>query len=719
MSRLFKAIGILAAVLVALLLVLGLAVRFFFDPNDYKDEIAQAVQANTGRELAIDGDLTLSFFPWIAVQLGRTSLSNAPGFGDEPFASIESASMSLRLMPLLRKEIELGAVKLKGFDLNLARNEQGVSNWDDLMQAAEAEEETAPVEEGEAFDLNSLTAGGVSLEDAAVSWNDRQSGANYRVHNFNLRTQDLMPGEPFRLSTDFELESEAPAMNLAAELEARVKMDIATSQYALSDIALDFTASGEPVPVESLEAQLKAAKLNVDLEKQTLRLEDLSMATLGVVLEGAFQGEQVVDNLLIKGHLAAQEFDMRELFKRLESPLETADADALTKVNLTTNLTYGAAGTSFKDLRMRLDDTQLTGELSLDPESALAFDLKIDEIDLDRYLPPPGPEDAEEAESAAPLDAVEVPVETIRALNAKGRLRIGKMRLSGMDMESVKLGISAGNGRVRLHPLESSLYGGSYKGDIVLTTRGKRPLLTLDENVEGLRVGDLSRALYDEAMISGAMQGHFVLKARGDNLGEMRQTLGGEISFNLKDGAIEGFNLWAEIRKGLALARQEPVPEEAKAAPPRTEFSSVSGSATVKDGVVTNNDLLARLPSLNMTGGGTIDLVKDEVDYRVKAVVLDTPELQAQEDVAGLAGTSVPVKITGAVFDPSIRPDVARLAKDQAKEKAKEKLAEKLGLGAVDEDPTTKTLAADAEPKDPEEQLKEDAKKKLLDKLFD
>jgi len=443
------------------------------------------------------------------------------------------------------------------------------------------------------------------------------------------------------------------------------------------------------------------------------------METLGVMLEGAFQGEQVVDNLLIKGHLAAQEFDMRELFERLESPVETADADALSKVNLTTNLTYGAAGTSFKDLRMQLDDTQLTGELSLDPESALAFDLKMDEIDLDRYLPPPEPEGAEGAEPAAPLDAVEIPVEAIRALNANGRLRIGKLRLSGMDMESVKLGINARNARVRLHPFESSLYGGSYKGDIVLTTRGKRPLLTLDENVEGLRVGDLSRALYEEAMISGTMQGHFVLKARGDNLGEMRQTLGGEISFNLEDGAIEGFNLWADIRKGLAVARQQPVPQEAKDAPRRTEFSSVSGSATVKNGVVSNNDLLAQLPSLNMTGGGTIDLVKDEVDYRVKAVVLDTPELKAQEDVAGLAGISVPVKISGAVFDPTIRPDVAGLAKDQAKEKAKEKLAEKLGLKGVDEDPTTNTLAADAEPKDPEEQLKEDAKKKLLDKLFD
>ena len=719
MSRLFKAIGILAAVLVALLLVLGLAVRFFFDPNDYKDQIAQAVHTNTGRTLTIDGDLSLRFFPWLAVQLGQTSLSNAPGFGDAPFASIDSASVSLKLMPLFSKEIELGTIKLEGLDLNLARNEQGVSNWDDLMQAAEAEE-PAPAEDEEPIDLDSLTAGGIALENANVSWDDRQSGASYKVQNFNLSTEELMPGEPFRLSSDFELSAEDPAVALAVELAAKVDLDVAASRYALSDIGMQFAASGEPVPMESLEATLKAASLKVDLEKQTLKLEELTMETLGLLLEGAFEGEQIVDDLLVKGHLDVQEFDMRELLERLESPAETADPDVLGKVDLTTNLTYGAAGTSFKDLRVQLDDTKLTGKFSVDPNSALAFDLKLDEIDLDRYLPPPVEESVEEAEPAAPLDTVEVPVDAIRDLRAKGRLRIGKMRLSGMDLESVKLGINAKDGRVRLHPLESLLYGGSYKGDIVLSARGKQPTVSLDEHVEGLRVGDLSRALYDEAMISGAMQGHFVLKARGENLGEMRRTLGGEISFNLEDGAIEGFNFWASVRQALALARRESAPDGTKDAPPRTTFSSIGGSATVKDGVVTNKDLLAQLPSLNVTGGGTIDLVKDEVDYNVKALVLDTPELREQEDVAGLAGTSVPVKITGAVFDPSIRPDVERLAKDAAKKEVKEKLAEKLGLGGVDSgDPATDTLAADAEPKDPEEQLKEDAKKKLLDKLFD
>ncbi len=66
------------------------AVYLFFDPNDYKDRIAAAVKQSTGRELLLPGKLSLSIFPWIAIETGEASLGNPPGFGNEKFPDAEA-----------------------------------------------------------------------------------------------------------------------------------------------------------------------------------------------------------------------------------------------------------------------------------------------------------------------------------------------------------------------------------------------------------------------------------------------------------------------------------------------------------------------------------------------------------------------------------------------------------------------------------------------------
>ena len=91
MSRILKIALIVLGAVVALIVAAAIALPLFFDPNDYKDELAAAVQEKTGRELSIPGDIELSVFPWLGAKLGQTSLANAEGFGDQPFAEIANA----------------------------------------------------------------------------------------------------------------------------------------------------------------------------------------------------------------------------------------------------------------------------------------------------------------------------------------------------------------------------------------------------------------------------------------------------------------------------------------------------------------------------------------------------------------------------------------------------------------------------------------------------
>ena len=101
MGRLVRILLLGVAGFVGLAVIAAVALSLFFDPNDFRDEISTQVKAATGRDLVIEGDLSLSVFPWIAVNIGRTQLGNAEGFGDEPFLSFEEARLSVRLAPLL------------------------------------------------------------------------------------------------------------------------------------------------------------------------------------------------------------------------------------------------------------------------------------------------------------------------------------------------------------------------------------------------------------------------------------------------------------------------------------------------------------------------------------------------------------------------------------------------------------------------------------------
>ena len=126
MGRITRVLGLgLLMAVIALVLLALFAVGFLFDPNDYKAEIIQAVKRETGRDLQLDGDLDLKLFPWVSVAVGEARLGNAPGFGEAPFAEIDNAKLSVKLLPLFSQKIEIGSVELDGLVLRLARDRRG------------------------------------------------------------------------------------------------------------------------------------------------------------------------------------------------------------------------------------------------------------------------------------------------------------------------------------------------------------------------------------------------------------------------------------------------------------------------------------------------------------------------------------------------------------------------------------------------------------------
>jgi AsmA protein len=261
------------------IIVAGLvALPFIVDPNDYKDEISTQVEKVTGRNLTLQGDIGLSVFPWIALELGPLSLSNAEGFKADAFAKVDAAEIRIKLMPLLKKQLEMDTIVLDGLVLNLETDKNGKTNWDDLTQADEVvKEDKKPSEEKAGPALAAVSIAGVKLSNANILWSDATKGENFQLRNLNLNTDPLVPGEPTALETAFDLISAKPEAKAHVTLSSQVMVDMEKQQYALSDLSFTTIAEGKALPFTQADIALDA-NVQADLNKQLVSITDLVLA---------------------------------------------------------------------------------------------------------------------------------------------------------------------------------------------------------------------------------------------------------------------------------------------------------------------------------------------------------------------------------------------------------------------------------------------------------
>ncbi len=154
--------------------------------------------------------------------------------------------------------------------------------------------------------------------------------------------------------------------------------------------------------------------------------------------------------------------------------------------------------------------------------------------------------------------------------------------------------------------------------------------------------------------------------------------------------------------------------------PARTEFTSITATGTVTDGIFTNNDLLAELPFVRVTGGGEVDLGARELDYSVQARILREPEFMSsasEDEINDFTEALIPIRITGPLASPSFSPDIEGMFRqevEQAIEEKTEELKRELFESLLGgEESTEEEGAGDGadtgteEPKDLEDELKD------------
>ncbi len=372
-------LGISVAAFIAALVLLPSFVK------SLKPQIELAVQQATGRAFRIRGDLDMSWFPSVGLELSATQLGNHPDFSDTPFAEVDQAILRVAMIPLLRGQIKVETLQVKGLKLNLAVDKQGRGNWQDLIDANEINNSASQ----QSSRQPALSLAGIEIEEAALNWHDLRTDAQLSIVPFSLTTGAVVMGQAVELELQFAVRNKVPAFGGQIHLKTRAHYEPHLEQIRFQEMALVVTdVFADGVPFTEAQGRIEGA-VQIDMKNRLLYLHSMHAELRGKHL----QGPQVQLDLAVKDSLKldGQRYDINDFEIVLDAQGEPLGAQGL-KATLHGGVvadlqaqTISLAPMQF-DLQgqpkagMQLDSVMTTGEGILDPSGN---HLEIDDIALE------------------------------------------------------------------------------------------------------------------------------------------------------------------------------------------------------------------------------------------------------------------------------------------------------------------------------------------------
>lgn len=705
-------VGGLLAALIAI-------VALTFDPNRLKPEIVALVKEQKQRTLTIDGDIKLSLFPNIGASIGKLTLSEHQS--DQVFLSLDQARVSMQLWPLLKQRYIIDGIEAEGVTATIRRNTDGSLNIDDLLKK---EEKKSPLE---------LEIDHIRLARSNLSFDDRQQQRVTSLKSIELKTGAVNQKRIDKLDLAAELDNSKPAVKAKLTLQGSVEMDADQQQYGLAGLKvglqgdvdklkallltlegnarLDLKAARYDVDglALSLESQLERDKLVVKLGAPKLALSKQSMQGDAVDLNVSFKGDKrdVAAELKLSGLAGSSERVTAQAMALAVDAKEGADSVKLklaSPVDLTIQglhvllpqlkLSADVASSKLKSQQLgvtlagsaeasansaklvlagRLDTSNIKASAAIDSfaKPFYRFNVSLDQLDLNRYLAdaPAAPEAAPGSASAAGWD-----LSGLKSLNAEGHASIGSIRFKDFTLTDFALELKAGNGQIQLSPLTLKLFDGQLQGSATASTT-TQPRFTLSPRLTGVNIGSLIKTLARNDRLEGRGNVQGELSTQGGNPDQALRNLNGRLAAQLQDGALKGINIGATLRQAKAtMAQLQGQQVKQASASEKTDFTELSASFNIRNGVAHNEDLNAKSPLLRLAGNGDINLPDKTLDYLLKASVVGTAVGQSGRELEQLKGVTVPVRVKGSLLAPSYALDFNNLVADTARAKLNEQL---------------------------------------------
>jgi AsmA protein len=726
-----KAFGkILGLVLLGLLLIivaLGFALTHLFDPNDYKDEIRQIARDKAHIELTLNGDIGWSLFPWLGLELHEASVATLAK-PTEPFADLQMLGLSVRVIPLLRREVQMSDVRVEGLNLRLNRDKDGHGNWEDIGKvpapATPSTTATPPAATGEPaptttaqtekpaqpirLDIDSLT-----VNNARVEYSDEKTGKQFSAESIQLSTGPVHDSTNIPVKLTAFLGTNQPVLRVRTELAGELRFERALQRYKFEDMKLSGEVAGDPLQGKTMTFAAQG-QLLLDKAANVAEWTGIKISANQLRALGELKANDLDKTPQISGGLSIAQFDLAKFVDSIGQKLPAMAEGSLSKVELASQVAGTPTSLSLDNLNLKLDDSTFSGRIAVEDfaKQSLRLNLKADTFNVDRYLPPK----SAEANSAKQVRQAEVanteteamagagssplppsptkgpwsterllPVERLSKLDVDADLTFGQLTLDKLPIQNAALKATGLGGLLTLENLRGELYDGNFEAKGTLDVRQQVPALNMQTRISKVPVEKILESQGKNPPVQGLVSLDSALTSSGNSQSVLIDNLNGNASFVINNGVLLNANLEQQLCKGIATLNRKTLTGEPRGKD--TPFEELKGNLTFHNGVASNPDLKVRIPGMTVNGNGDIDLRVLGMDYRVGVIVegdksdMPDPACQVGERYVGIEW---PLRCRGPLElgAKACRVDNERMGQVASKlagERISEKIDEKLG----------------------------------------
>ncbi len=717
------------AVLLLLLVAAAAVLVATFDANRYKGLAIAWMKNEHQRSLAIDGPIELSVFPRLAVKVSRLRLSERERARGSEFASIDEASLSVQVWPLLSKQLVIDRISASGVRAVVSRDAKGTRNIDDLL----AGDAGTSADRGAGGPPLRWDVSAVQLDKLQLRVRDEVSklAGDITLHSFTSGRLANQAETPVALRASVNL-TQPQALKATLDGRTTLRLDLDNNAFTLGDLKLD--VQGDVTAVKALALALEVKKLAYNPARQQLELDALKLSLTGkqgadpfefgldwprlrvnarqldgsgltgryklggaAALAGTFGSAAPSGNfealrlpglaITLAGNAGPRKIDGKlktDLLLRLDrgavtlERLDLAAAIADPGAQPLQIALRGSAGADAKGAQWKLEGALNSNRF--DSSGSAAFgagaptvkaSARFDSLDLNELLGPGKPAPA----AAAPADTP-VQLDALSAVNGQFGFAAGALAFRQYKVADARLDATLDDGTLRIARLTGKAWGGSL--DASGSANASSKLIAVKLAANGVNVNALLKDVAGKDLLEGSGRVTADLSTSGASLGALRSNLAGVAALQLRDGAVKGINLARAMRQAkAALSMKQDALSKARETE-KTDFSELSATARIAAGVAVSDDLDVKSPFLRVGGAGRFDIGRGTVDYTARATVVAAPAGQDAGELSALRGVTVPVQLSGPFDAIDWKIQWSGVAGAAVENKVKDKLKDKL-----------------------------------------
>ncbi len=734
-KRIFTALVVLILLAIAALGVFLLN----FDPNSYKSRLQDLVHKEYGRTLSIQGDISMSLYPRLALSINNASLSERDS--EELFAAVNNARLAVAIWPLLSKQLVVDHIQLDGLQANISRNAQGAFNFDDLLASqdaastndaqagqASAATQASSAQAAEPGSELSIDIAGLALQNGRVRYQDTASGIDTVVQNINASTGRIAYGQAFDVSLQADVQGKQPVLDANFDIQATLTLAPQAQSYQAQK--LQVALNGRLADLQQLKARLSANQLALNARNQALAIDkfafkasglyqqrslelaldaptiklpapadkaqDISLAlktkdgnnalTLGLATPVSWDDKTSSGALAaIKGNLSLQDPALPQ--GKLDAPLNGS---------LKFNLQQQSLELALKTV-LEGSNTSLSASVQDFSKAKTRFAINSDRLDLNQWLGAgsdagkatgkPAANGAQNQPKTGAATATPIDLSFLKGLDVNGSIDIGQLIFQNLELSKLSSQLSIKNDALNISKLSANLYQGSINGQLSANANNALAL-KLDANKIALE--PLLKALSGKQLMSGSAQAQLDLKAQGASVQALERALAGNINWSVGNGVVYGIDArksltnvadsLQSILKGRLDGLKSPFVSS-----DQTVFKSFDGRVDFKQGIGQVNKLLldSELVSISADKPAQIDVPRQTLDLVLAVKIVASMPTALKGRLDPLAGATIPVHISGPWAQPSYGVKLDKLAGQALKQTVQSELGnllEKQGI---------------------------------------